>query len=262
MPNFHTHKFNPWACQTHSWREKGAHSWKKPKSWNSQAEIKFSAWEKFKGDHHPGLTDEELQAKGFIKPQRPRVFCGVDIFENKVPTKWREDFFSLIGSTPRLDWLLLTQHIKNARAMLPEKFDLDRNIWLGVQITNQEEADRDIPQLLTFPAAKRFLSMEPLLGKVNLNTWLFSEHGRRLIGARPGIYLVRVGGETGPDARPMHPDWVRSLRDQCEKAGVSFWFEGWGDWAEAALIPGGDLGGEMRRGKVQHLHAPGNPERG
>jgi len=130
--------------------------------------------------------------------------------------------------------------------MLPVPFDFDKhypNVWLGATIVNQEEADRDIPKLLAVPAAKRFLSMEPLLGPVDLRlkmeqpctmcvSWNCELHGKPDDAPclRRADWVI-VGGESGPGARPMHPDWARSLRDQCEAAGVPFLFKQWGEWS-------------------------------
>ncbi len=136
------------------------------------------------------------------------------------------------------------------------------NIWLGATIVNQAEADRDVPKLQDTPAAVRFLSMEPLLEPVVLGNdghgiyggisrrsedgeWVYCDHplqGRRSTKcgeyAVPRIDWVIVGGESGPGARPMHPMWVRSLRDQCQHAGVSFLFKQWGQWiAEGVEMP-------------------------
>src|SRR3546814_855707 len=100
------------------------------------------------------------------------------------------------------------------------------NVWLGVSVEDQKRADERIPYLLTTPAAVRLLSCEPLLGPVRIRDhWLIHHH--------PGdaaIDWVIVGGESGPGARPMHPDWARSLRDQCAAAGVPFFFKQWGEW--------------------------------
>lgn len=111
-------------------------------------------------------------------------------------------------------------------------------------MVNQAEADRDIPKLLAVPAAKRFLSMEPLLGPVELGL-CDCDHGSVPAPQNAGgvtcpkcngtggrlVDWVIVGGESGPGARPMHPDWARSLRDQCQAAGVPFLFKQWGEWA-------------------------------
>jgi len=204
-------------------------NWSMAKRWNAQAEA-------FQAQHG----------------RRQRVFCAslADVFDNAVDREWRDDLATLILDTPNLDWLLLTKRIGNAGAMLGEMF-LDGppdNLWLGSTVANQEEADRDIPKLLAVPAAKRFLSMEPLLGPTRIDDipdpaggvclkplvglrWVGDGQGRcfpRSLGAR--IDWVIVGGESGPNARPMHPDWARSVRDQCQAAGVPFFFKQWGEW--------------------------------
>lgn len=126
------------------------------------------------------------------------------------------------------------------------------NVWLGVSVENQQRADERIPDLLATPAAVRFLSCEPLLGPVDLtriheefdgglgHSWESCLNGRRFdpwgddeTGGHPKVDWVIVGGESGPGARPMHPDWARGLRDQCAAAGVPFFFKQWGDWAPA-----------------------------
>lgn len=162
--------------------------------------------------------------------RRRRVFCAslADVFDNEVDREWRDDLATLILNTPHLDWLLLTKRIGNAGAMLGEMF-LDgppANIWLGATIVNQEEADRDIPKLLATPAAVRFLSMEPLLGPVSLDT--FPIYGE---DEKPLLHWIIVGGESGRGARKMRPEWARSLRDQCASANVPFLFKQWGEWA-------------------------------
>lgn len=95
------------------------------------------------------------------------------------------------------------------------------NVWLGVSVENQQAADERIPHLLATPAAVRWISAEPLLGPVNIR--------HALIG-QSALDWVVTGGESGKDARPMHPDWARSLRDQCADAGVPFFFKQHGDW--------------------------------
>jgi len=107
------------------------------------------------------------------------------------------------------------------------------NVWLGCTVVNQAEADRDIPKLLAVPAAVRFLSMEPLLGPVDLTRWSGIEGDGGTMGF--GLDLVIVGGESGPKARPMHPDWARSLRDQCNAAGAAFHFKQWGEWGPGSF---------------------------
>lgn len=214
-----------------------AATWRQPLAWERD-------WENF-------LT---------LHGRRRRVFCAslADVFDNEVDPQWRADLFALINATPHLDWLLLTKRIGNAAGMLAVTPGwLPPNVWLGATICNQAEADRDIPKLLALPARVRFLSIEPMLGPVNLtripmgdtcaseccgNWRLDVLKGASYCGeaerdprdesdeADSRIDWVICGGESGPQARPMHPDWVRSLRDQCAAAGVPFHFKQWGEW--------------------------------
>ncbi len=180
--------------------------------------------------------------------RRRRVFCAslADVFDNQVPHEWRVDLWELIERTPHLDWLLVTKRVGNALALLPShRGEAWSNLWLGITVVNQEEADRDVPKLLAVPARVRFLSVEPLLGPVSLR-WLSAwperadgrtaEHPSGNTGHLDGLRRldwVIVGGESGPNARPMHPDWARGLRDQCAAAGVPFLFKQWGEWIGA-----------------------------
>ncbi|WP_109507321.1 DUF5131 family protein [Nocardioides speluncae] len=104
------------------------------------------------------------------------------------------------------------------------------NVWLGVSVEDQQRADLRIPALLDTPAAVRFLSCEPLLGRVDLLEAINQEPLAAYQFRPGGIDWVIVGGESGHGARPMHPDWARSLRDQCTKAGVPFHFKQRGEW--------------------------------
>lgn len=165
----------------------------------------------------------------------------------------------LVLVTPHLDWLLLTKRIENAGEMLREMFGetLPKNVGIGASVENQEQADTRIPHLLAIDASVRFLSMEPLLGPVDLRYIPFAddacEFDNGLINALTGargcgatywipvpntrkIHWVIVGGESGPTARVMHPDWVRSLRDQCQTARVPFFFKQWGEWIVSSML--------------------------
>lgn len=106
------------------------------------------------------------------------------------------------------------------------------NVWLGVSAEDQARADERIPDLLATPAAVRFLSAEPLLGAIDLWRTGMKINGKldRATGERRFLDWVIVGGESGPGARPMHPDWARQIRDDCAAAGVPFFFKQWGDW--------------------------------
>jgi len=155
------------------------------------------------------------------------------------------------------------------------------NVWLGVSVENQKWADIRIPALVQTPAAVRFLSCEPLLGPVDLSAWMppgiarwrcgsckrfyagpwqetcpgcsqvgcwcGSHTGNGRLGEQPLGWVI-AGGESGPGARPMHPDWARGLRDQCQAAGVPFFFKQWGAWAPTGAF--GIGGHDPRRGFV------------
>jgi protein gp37 len=158
------------------------------------------------------------------------------------------------------------------------------NVWLGVSVENQHWADIRIPALLGTPAAVRFLSCEPLLGPVCLEMLIWAPKGlenfpgthNALTGEwwpavgdpaeeyegritdLPRIDWVIVGGESGPRARPMHPNWARSLRDQCTAAGVPFFFKQWGEWAPTGYIGlGRPQPGRMFVGPPQGEHREG-----
>jgi protein gp37 len=159
---------------------------------------------------------------------------------------------------------LVTQYVPEAGEMSYRE-GVRPNIWLGVSVEDQSAADQRIPLLLQCPAEVRFLSIEPLLGPITVPLYVSTcpHCGKptkgRVIGGRstreepfawycerrtcgdqyplPSIDWVIVGGESGPHARPMHPAWVRSIRDQCQEAGVPFFFKQWGEF-----VPGSRLG--------------------
>lgn len=161
-----------------------------------------------------------------------------------------------------LEWLLDQE--ENFDTGLCFKPDLWPHVWLGVSVENQKHADQRIPFLLDTPAAVRFISAEPLLGAVSLTSVATSKHLETLQGyepdgeeycfnalsaddfyslldngravdnvegeRRPKLDWVICGGESGPNSRPMHLEWARSLRDQCVAADVPFFFKQWGSW--------------------------------
>lgn len=186
---------------------------------------------------------------------RERVFCAsmADVFDTNAPDGARDRLWSLIKATPNLDWLLLTKRIGNAKKMLPADWNEGYpNVWLVITVVNQIEADRDIIKLLNTPAAIRGLSIEPLLSSIILQPcWLnngcgvgddedmatskcfrCSNHNNTIGCAWPSQKLnwVIVGGESGKNARKMHVDWVRSLRDQCKSTKTPFFFKQWGEY--------------------------------
>lgn len=193
-----------------------------------------------------------------LQRARRRVFCAslADWLDNEVPIEWLVDLLDNIRRCPNIDFLLLTKRIGNWRSLLTDvlkhvqceleesssrtslisfivgwmKGSPPANVWLGATVINQAEADRDVPKLLAVPARVRFLSIEPMLGPINLETPrpgpdLYQGGGSYICQPwliQSGIDWVIAGGESGPHARPMHPDWVRSLRDQCADARVPF----------------------------------------
>ena len=246
------HTFNPWIgcqkvspgcdhCYAETWDARGlqgqaprwgAHAartrtspanWRKPLAWNKAA-----------------------QAAG----TRARVFCAslADVFDNhpSIKHEWRDDLWKLIQATPHLDWLLLTKRPQNVPRLVPGWMgpsSWPSNVWLGTTVENQTEAERRIPHLLDVPAPVRFLSCEPMMGPVDLErVWMDRVQHRFGDSANlPGLSWVICGGERGPGARPMLPDWARSLRDQCAAAGVAFHFKQWGEWApDTGPTKGGD----------------------
>lgn len=244
------HTFNPWTgctkvspgcdhCYAESWAKRSGTvrwgageprrrtteaNWRLPLKWNAQAES---------------------------EGRRFRVFCSslADVFDNAVPPEWRRDLFDLISDTPCLDWLLLTKRIGNAPAMIDAAASAGAllptfNVWLGATVVNQEEADRDIPKLLQEQARVRFLSIEPMLGPIDLVPYIHCDVGN-------AIDWIICGGESGPGARPMHPDWARSLRDQCKAAGVPFLFKQWGEHAPTTRTMA-----EVAASKQKHVVVP------
>ena len=200
-------------------------------------------------------------------PKKPcKVFVGsmTDIFQQKIAIgEYSKSFlpmiFDAMASFPQHTFMLLTKRPENMKAWID--FTLEAcveetlpNLWLGTTVCNQQEADKNIPLLLATPAAKRFVSVEPMLGAVDLQAYTLpvcptcergvdNSNGNaesrwcQTCGNEQGIIgldWVICGGETGPGARPMHPDWVRGLRDQCQLAGVPFFFKGWGEWGPTA----------------------------
>lgn len=192
-------------------RRTSAANWRKPLAWNA--------------------THDEFFA---VHSRRQRVFCAslADVFDNEVDLLWRRDLFQLIDNTPNLDWLLLTKRIGNVSTMLRHigVEQLPDNVWLGATIVNRPEMLRDAEKLLAVPARVRFWSVEPMLGDL----------GEIPLHLMPD--WVICGGESGSNARPMHPDWARDLRDQCAAYGVPFFFKQFGEWA-----PGENCGGPLAR---------------
>jgi protein gp37 len=208
-------------------------------------------------------TAFRLDRKAAKAGRRATVFCNSmsDLFDAEVPDSWRDEAFAVMALTPNLTWLPLTKRPKVMRDYVSSPATLERvydlvcdmavdgagdavliapgidpsaapagtriflggwplpNVYLGTSVEDQKMADLRIPDLLATPATGWFISAEPLLSGIVLPPEFLA------LGKRAWCI---TGGESGPHARPMHPDWARSLRDQCTAAGVPFFFKQWG----------------------------------
>lgn len=245
----------------------------------------YPADEPFRVTLHPEKLGEPLKWK---KPRKIFVNSMSDLFHDQVsdefiariwwvmgqcagyldPTRYRGHTFLILTKRPERmkEWLGGWRDRETRKGWIEsfgEVFDWEcgpkywpdvlPNVWLGISVENQTAADERIPLLLQTPAAVRFISAEPLLGRVDLEHVQFSLYtsmnvlegcgiNRRSVCqgisnvSSNNIDWVICGGESGPGARPMHPDWVRSLRDQCQAAGTRFFFKQWGEWMPAELM--------------------------
>jgi protein gp37 len=215
--------------------------------------------------HHFDVTLHPDKLDLPLKWRRPRtVFvCSMsDLFHEDVPRDFIDDVFGIMRrsflSTFKDGFSTGQHHIFQVLTKRPERmakylehyYALNHeyhpwpNIWLGVTAENQRAADERIPVLLQIPAAVRFVSVEPMLGAVGLSPYLpymtdsgalDPNTGAGINVEVPGLDWVICGGESGPGARPMHPDWARGLRDQCQAAGVPFFFKQWGAWSHDSM---------------------------
>lgn len=200
---------------------------------------------------HPERLDQPLRWK---KPRRIFVNSMSDLFHEKVPTEFLNEVFVRMYAAERPTFQILTKRPDRAFKYLSSPTAFGRrivlpNVWLGVSVENQETADERIPILLKTPAAARFVSYEPALGPAILgcdvcggyaigdecekcNPSVHTAHTPKGITKRflHDLDWVIAGGESGPHARPSHPQWFRDVRDQCQAAGVPFFFKQWGEW--------------------------------
>ena len=192
-------------------------------------------------------------------PKSPRrVFIGsmTDIFHDEIVKggeyhkTWLPMLFDAMFNYPQHTFLLLTKRPENMKAWIDFTLEncVDKplpNVWLGVTVCNQEEADKKIPILQQIPAAARFISAEPLLSQIDIRKYLQGDNK---------LTWVIAGGETGPKARPMHEVWVKSLRDQCLDAGIPYFFKSWGEWLPCSQFPD-DM--EDEKYPVGHIYEDG-----
>ena len=245
--------------------------WRQPVKWNRDVETTVEIWK----DDRPrvfcgSMCDVFDDWRGVVVDRNGNPIPCVDADEPGSARKLqrlshvRLRLFDLIDQTDELTWLLLTKRIENARNMIPIKHGRRdaikdgkanveawrrENVWLGVSIACQEDADRNVPELLKCRdlAAKLFLSIEPLVGPVDISRWLgpqsegqwmnVVECGHR--SSEYGINWVIVGGESGTNARPCDVAWIRSIVKQCRAAGVPVFVKQLGAVPECRCDEGG-----------------------
>lgn len=200
---------------------------------------------------HPDVLTLPLKWR---KPRRIFVNSMSDLFHEAVPDGFIAQVFAVMALARQHTFQVLTKRHGRMRSLLNSGHfvakmwgEVDKhapgvgaqavsmwpsmplpNVWLGVSVENQQWADIRIPALLKTPAAVRWISAEPLLGPVILrDDWIGADPYRR---DEPSLDWVVTGGESGRGARPMHPRWVKDLRDQCQGAGVAYLFKQWGEW--------------------------------
>ena len=172
-------------------------------------------------------------------PARVFVNSMSDLFHEDVPDDFIVKVWEAMRLSTRHTFMVLTKRPERLLEFSQKYYYVgytEKNIWLGVSVEDQKTADERIPLLLQTPAVLRFVSVEPMLGEVDLEYPGYLESGNETddIGCfhvSPALDWIICGGESGPGARPMHLDWARSLRDQCVSAGVPFLFKQWGEWA-------------------------------
>ena len=182
--------------------------------------------------------------------KKPRmIFVGsmTDIFHESVPFWWLNSVFIAMEENPQHIFQILTKRPDRMGHFLTAEWTakIPDNVWLGVSCENQKAADERIPFLLQIPAKVRFVSVEPMLEAVDLTDY-FTGPNRLVATGNKSMPVDNIGslkldwticgGESGPGARPLHPDWVRSLRDQCQIADISFHFKQWGEWGQHCYI--------------------------
>lgn len=202
-----------------------------------------------------------------------KVFtCSWSDFFVKEADPWREKAMEIIANTPHLTYQILTKRPERILEWLDDACwpvsgcpisELPKNVWIGISAENQKEYERRVPYLLEIKASVRFVSLEPLLGQIDIDSiinpgtkvydWHDNDHGddnywcqwcgglvdftrnpsHECHDPHIGIDWIIVGGESGTNARPMHPNWVRSIRDKCIELEIAFFFKQWGAWIPA-----------------------------
>ncbi|PCJ57330.1 MAG: hypothetical protein COA65_09735 [Rhodospirillaceae bacterium] len=182
----------------------------------------------------------------WTKPRMIFVDSMGDLFHEKVPFHFIDDVFYVMSKASRHTFQILTKRPERAlewsmgAQRRQSKFHRSyrnwplSNVWMGTSCEDQKSYDQQAEVLIQVPAAVRFLSLEPLVGPIKLKRrFVFNKYGYYFLGSLPedGIHQVIVGGESGHKAVPMHPDWARSIRDECREFNIPFFFKQWGQWA-------------------------------
>lgn len=249
------HTFNPWigctrvspACDNcYAAAMARRRKWARFEPGAPRRRTKPSTWAQ------PLRWNRQAEAKGI----RPRVFGPslADPFDAEVSDDWRRDYVKLVEDTPNLDWILLTKRPQVAVKFFDGR-KLPDNLWPGITAENQAMLELRAPAILSLQASIIVLSAEPLLGELNLwqvavpDRWAgkYAGHGYTfnalqreddltLFNSPRQFGWVIAGGESGPKARPPHPLWFKSLRDQCFEAEKPFFFKQWGAWGPSSNI--------------------------
>jgi protein gp37 len=197
-----------------------AYCWARRMAARQRGRNGYPADEPFRPTFHPDRLGEPARHK---KPKRIAVCFMGDIFNAAVPRKWRYEVMRAVKSAPQHTYLFLTKrpHLAADEIYWPEY----PNLWIGTSVDDQATADARIPHLLRCMAANRWLSIEPMRGPVDLRSECrpWGKHGAWAANLSRLHWLVLGGGPF-----PVHPDWVRSVRNQCQAAGVPFFFKQWG----------------------------------
>lgn len=181
----------------------------------------------------PERLQQPLRKK---KPTRFFVNSMSDLFHEEIPDTFIDDVFAVMQQTPQHTYQILTKRAHRLPKYFGDK-TLSSNIWLGVTVEDRKNGVPRIDYLRNVNAAIRFLSVEPLLedlGELDL----------------AGIHWVIVGGESGPNARPMNQEWVLSIKEQCEKFGSAFFFKQWGTWGMDRVKRNKKANGRLLLGKT------------
>lgn len=207
--------------------------------WSASMTHRFNFQWTDKGRFNGEITVHPEKLNIPLKRKKPAVYAiWNDFGHEKICDALRLDIVSIAVRCPQHIFLALTKRTGFLPGFvnylfLKNMYDDKRNVvfpdnwWNGLTVCNQQEADEKIPIFLKVPG-KKFLSIEPMLSEIDIRVWA---HQCITPGCGDQLNAVILGGETGAKARPMNPDWVRSVRDQCQAAGVPFFFKSWGEWS-------------------------------